>query len=77
MPRDIFLILVTTSVGAVISAIGIILVMIYNATQKNTLAMVTLTVELKYLREKISPLPEMQKDITEAHQKIRSLESKL
>ena len=44
------------------------------AMQENTLAIVELKVELKFIQRALEKLPEIEKDINVAHQKIRAIE---
>lgn len=77
MSEAVYLILLTAGVSAFLAVIGFIGVLFIKETQKNTLAIVSLTVTVEHLTEKLVPMPEMQKDVNELHLKVRNLEGKM
>lgn len=67
------MILVTAGVAAVFSAVGFCLVTFIKATQKNTLAIVELTLQMKFLTEKLAPLPKLERDVNAMYEWKRTL----
>ncbi len=73
MSEPIYLILVTAGVTTFLSLLGYFSVKFIEETQKNTLAIVSLTLTVQHLTEKLEPIPKMQDDLNELHNKVRKL----
>lgn len=70
--KEVALILLTAGVGCVASGISWLVVRVLDATQKNTLAIVMLTVKLEDLVEKIAIVPKLERDVNVLHSKLRN-----
>lgn len=76
MSEAVYLILVSAGVTTFLAVLGFFAAMFIKETQKNTIAIVSLTVTVQHLTEKLEPLPKIQKDLHELHGKVRNLEGK-